>query len=122
MNDLNNDDLNSDDINSDERRKHSRVEFATRVVIQIEAEETLIELKGSSKDLSLKGMFIGTKSEFAIGTKCLVKVYLTGAIDEIELIMQGSIVRQGEQNIGIEFNSMDVDTYSHLKNIVKYNN
>ena len=115
-------DLNSDDLDNDERRKHSRVEFATRVEIQVEAEETLIELKGSSKDLSLKGLFIGTNAEFAIGTKCLVKVYLTGAIDEIELIMKGSIVRKGEQNMGIEFNSMDVDTYSHLKNIVKYNN
>jgi len=110
------------DLKNDERRKHSRVEFATKIQIQIEAQEKLIELKGSSKDLSLKGMFAGTKTEFALGTKCLVKVYLTGMIERIELIMKGSIVRAGDKGMGIEFDSMDVDTYSHLKNIVKYNN
>ena len=35
--------------------------------------------------------------------------------------MKGTIIRQTLDGIGIAFDSMDVDTYSHLKNIVRYN-
>ncbi len=35
--------------------------------------------------------------------------------------MKGTVIRISENGMGIEFDSMDVDTYSHLKNIVHYN-
>ncbi len=106
---------------NDERRKHTRVEFATSILIQIEADGEKIDFKGSSSDLSLKGVFISTQNILAVGTKCSIKVYLTGTIDKLALLMDGSIVRSNENGMGIEFTSMDVDTYSHLKNIVNYN-
>jgi hypothetical protein len=79
------------------------------------------DFNGSSTDLSLKGMFIRTQDVFPSGTQCLISVYLTGGIDKIELQMKGTIVRSNDEGMGITFDSMDVDTYSHLKNIVYYN-
>lgn len=107
--------------NNDERRKHSRVGFTTEIHIQLEADGRQINLQGSSRDLSLKGIFIRTKAKFSSGTKCTIKVYLTGGVEKIELLMKGTIVRAGDNGVGIVFDSMDVDTYSHLKNIVYYN-
>ena len=109
------------DLKTDERRKHYRVTFATQIQIDVDVEEEIIELEGSSKDLSLTGMFAGSKKKFARGTKCIVKVYLTGYIEKKVLIMKGFIARTGDSGMGIKFDSMDVDTYSHLKNIVNYN-
>ena len=107
--------------NNDERRKHSRVGFTTAIQILLEADGRQINLQGSSRDLSLKGIFANTEDKFSCGTKCSVKVYLTGGIDKIELLMNGTVVRVTDNGMGIVFDSMDVDTYSHLKNIVYYN-
>ena len=107
-------------LNDENRRKHSRVGFATQIKIDLKTKD-LVTLEGNSKDLSLKGIFVSTPKRFDRGTSCFVKIYLTGGIEKIELLVEGTIVRQTDTGIGIVFNSMDVDTYSHLKNIVHYN-
>jgi len=107
--------------NNDERRKHSRVGFTTTIQILLEADGKQINLEGSSRDLSLKGIFIRSQDRLPAGTKCAIKVYLTGTIDKIELLMKGTVVRVSDNGMGIGFDSMDVDSYSHLKNIVNYN-
>ena len=107
-------------LNDENRRKHSRVGFATQIKIELKTKDQ-VTLEGNSKDLSLKGIFVSTPRRFARGTSCFVKIYLTGGIEKIELLVEGTIVRQTDTGIGIVFNAMDVDTYSHLKNIVHYN-
>ena len=106
---------------NDDRRKYSRVAFTTDIEIGIEADGKTIELKGNSKDLSLKGLFVSTSDVFASGTECDIRVGLSGGIEKIELEIKGRVVRVSENGMGILFDSMDVDSYSHLKNIVKYN-
>ncbi len=106
---------------NDERRKHSRVGFTTTIQILLEADGKKVELEASSRDLSLKGVFVSSVEQFSSGTKCSIKVFLTGGIENIELQMKGTVIRISENGMGIEFDSMDVDTYSHLKNIVHYN-
>ncbi len=106
---------------NNEKRRHSRVGFSTDIEILLQADGKEVRLPGNSKDLSLKGIFVGAKEKFVPGTKCLVNVYLTGGIDKIELQMKGTVVRMNDRGMGIIFDSMDVDTYSHLKNIVYYN-
>ena len=107
--------------NKDERRKYTRIGFATKIRIRIEADGKQVEIDGNSKDLNLKGIFVTADDRFPSGAKCSIQVYLTGGIDEIELQMKGRVVRESENGMGIIFDSMDVDTYSHLKNIVYYN-
>lgn len=107
--------------NGNERRKHLRVGFSTIIKVQLDAEDGRIELEGSSKDLSLKGLFLDTDQIFKKGTRCVVDIVLTGTVEEMKLPIEGSIVRSGADGTAIEFDSMDVDTYSHLKNIVSYN-
>ena len=107
-------------LNDDERRKYSRVGFATEIIIDLKTRDQE-RLEGNSKDLSQKGLFVTTDQRFAMGTLCSVIIYLTGGIEKIELSIEGTVVRQTDTGIGIVFNSMDVDTYSHLKNIVHYN-
>jgi c-di-GMP-binding flagellar brake protein YcgR len=107
-------------LDKGDRRKFTRVGFATQIEIDLKTSDQA-KLEGNSKDLSLKGIFVVTDRQFARGTGCFVKIYLTGGLEKIELVIQGTIVRQTDAGIGILFNSMDVETYSHLKNIVHYN-
>lgn len=108
--------------NGNEKRKHPRVEFKTPMKLLIEAEGKEIHLEGKSTDLSLRGVFVSAGSEaLPVGAQCRVNIYLSGGVEEIVLPIKGSIVRESDAGTGIVFDSMDVDTYSHLKNIVYYN-
>ncbi len=108
-------------IKNDDRRKHTRVGFTTDIHILLDTDGKQINLKGNSKDLSLKGLFVNTQIKVPAQTKCFVKVYLSGGMSDIELLINATIVREKDNGMGIEFDSMDVETYSHLKNIVYYN-
>lgn len=108
-------------LDNDDRRKHSRVGFTTEIKIVLNLYEKQVKLEGNSRDLSLKGIFASTDQRFPSGTDCSVFIYLTGGREKIELLIQGTVVRTTDSGIGIVFNAMDVETYSHLKNIVSYN-
>ena len=103
------------------RRKHDRVEFSAPIKIVLDIDGKKTELSGNSKDLSTKGIYINTDQPFEPGTSCSIKIHLTGGTEKIELPIQASITRQTDKGMAIVFNSMDVGTYVHLKNIVQYN-
>ena len=104
-----------------ERRKHSRVGFVTKIDVRLGTGGEATTLEANSKDLSRKGIFVKTEETFALETPCVVHIYLTGGIDEIKLTIQGRTIRQTPEGLGILFETMDVETYTHLKNIVYYN-
>ncbi len=107
--------------NNDERRRCSRVAFATDIKIHLKAGSKKVEVGGNSRDLSLKGIFVNTDDSFELQTKCEVRICLTGTVDKIELQIKGRVIRVSKNGMGIVFDSMDVDSYSHLKKIVQYN-
>lgn len=104
-----------------EQRLGTRVDFNTQIILTVDSSDSESQIEGSSKDLSLKGVFVNTTEEIPLGAKCKVKVLLTGMIEEIVLQMQGDVVRKTPSGIAIDFNLMDIDSYTHLKSIVKYN-
>lgn len=110
-----------DAVNKDDRRKFARVGFATKVEIIFDTCGKQVVLDAASKDLSQKGVFAGTTQIFALDTPCAVNIYLSGGVDELSLEILGRVVRQTDTGVGIMFESMDVDAYTHLKNIVRYN-
>jgi len=101
------------------RRKYTRVEFSTIIVLT--ARSAKIEAMGSSRDLSLKGVFVDTDIRLAPGTECDLKIFLTGGVEDIELFIRGRVARLVDTGLGISFEAMDLDSYTHLKNIVLYN-
>ncbi len=102
-----------------DRREISRVDFKTNIILKTDQSE--IHIEGSSKDLSLKGIFIHTQEEITVDTKCLVEVTLTGMTEPLTLNMQGKIIRKEHDGIAVKFETMDLDSYTHLKNLVRYN-
>ena len=106
----------------DDRRKHSRVVFTTKIEIHMLDESgQKVKLAANSKDLSQRGVFVKTNTRPTLDTQCRVNVYLSGGIDDLKLEIQGRIVRHTDTGFGVEFESMDVETYTHLKTLVLYN-
>ncbi|MBF0099381.1 MAG: PilZ domain-containing protein [Desulfobacterales bacterium] len=107
--------------NQNEKRRGTRVTFDTKIILRLKNSE--IHVKGNSKDMSLKGVFISTQEDIPLEEKCLVEIWLTGMTEEIKLQMNGRIIRKDPfgKGLAVYFDSMDIDSYMHLKNIVRYN-
>ena len=103
----------------DEKRKNTRVHFNTRVVLKCTDIE--IEAVAHSKDISMKGIFVETDRKLPIGTHCDVEIFLSGTSSQLALSMKGLVVRDIPAGLGIHFESIEVDSFFHLKNLIMYN-
>lgn len=105
-----------------DRRKYSRVDFTTKIEIHMLDESgQKVTLAANSKDLSQRGVFVKTDKRPVLDTACQVNVYLSGGIEDLRLEIQGRIVRHTDAGFAVTFESMDIDTYTHLKTLVLYN-
>lgn len=108
----------NDELNTD-KRKSTRVDFSTEITLKTPSQQHYFE--GNSKDISQKGVFIYTDKDIPVDTLWDMILILRGASPEVTLNITGKVVRKTDEGIGIEFVEMDLESYTHLKNIVKYN-
>ena len=102
---------------SDEHRRNTRVHF-----------ETLIDLKcgkqsftGCETDnLSTKGVLVLGIKDLQKGDLCDLTLHLSGG-HNLTLSMKGTVQRVTDAGVGIHFTETDLDSFTHLKNIIYYN-
>lgn len=102
----------------DDRRHHARVAFHATVDLDFgdhayQACET--------ENLSTKGVLVLGVSGHGLGETCAITLHLSGTREDLSLTMQGEVVRLEENGLGIHFTEIDLDSYTHLRNIVYYN-
>ena len=102
-----------------EKRKKTRVDFETQVVLKTRVSQ--ITMGANSSDISMKGMFVSTDERIPVGTPCNLEIVLSGTTSRLALGIDGVIACQDKNGLGIVFKSMDADSFFHLKNIVMYN-
>ena len=101
------------------RRKHPRVGFETIITLIFTDDEH--DVTGSSKNLSMKGLFVEIGDKFSAGMTCKVKIELSGVVGGLKLLINARVARVEKSGMGIVFDTMDLESYTHLKNIVQYN-
>lgn len=109
------------DSDGSDRRKGVRVRFDTGVSLTIESGSRVISAAGDIKDISLRGLFVRTEETLEPDTGCEIRIELSGTEIPIVLEMKGKVVRVSEGGVGIHFDTMDLETFMHLKNVVRYN-
>jgi hypothetical protein len=102
-----------------EKRKKTRVHFKTEVILK--TDESEIEAKANSRDISINGVFVNTEKSVPVGTPCDIEILLTGTSTRLALSIKGIVTRQEASGLGIAFDSMDIDSHFHLSNIIMYN-
>jgi hypothetical protein len=103
----------------EERRHKTRVHFETHVNIKTGNSE--IRAEADSEDISIEGIFVKTQDKIPEGTPCDLEILLTGSSTRLVLTIKGIMRRQEENGLAIGFESMDLDSFMHLKNIILYN-
>ena len=106
-------------MESREKRKNVRVAFRTEITVSGGGKK--LHLEGDSVNLSMGGMLARTHEEIPLGTACEVRISLTGTQEPMWLTMEGRVIRHEPSGFVIHFEEMDLDSYTVLKEIVRYN-
>jgi hypothetical protein len=103
---------------TDESRRFTRVPF------KVNAEMIANDIAYHSKEisnLSIGGCLLPVTATLDQGTPCQMKIFLEGAGDEVNVSIEGEIVRADPDAVAIKFTRIDPDSLFHLQNIIKYN-
>lgn len=105
-----------------QQRKFTRVLFSRKVEISLqdnnEVKYDYDFCEGMIENLSLKGMFIKTEKNLPLNGTIFIKIPLS---DEISIDILGRIIRKTDIGVAIFFTEIDMDSFSHLKNIIVNN-
>ncbi len=100
-----------------DRRRNIRVFFDAKVDVYSETGEII---SNKTKDVSFKGLYVLSEKKPSIGEICNVNMRLNGE-DNIVLKFKGKVIRHDDKGFVLSFIATDLDTLSHLKNILYYN-
>jgi len=103
---------------SDDKRRFTRVPF------RVEAEITVEEFSYNTeeiKNLSVGGCLLPVSAPLDVGAACHVKILLSGTSSELHIEVDAQVVRCGAGEVAVKFTGVDLDSFFHLQNIVRYN-
>lgn len=98
-------------------RKFSRVPF--HVVATATAGGR--SFQGKVSNLSMNGLFLETPERLADGEVADLVITLEGTEPVIAVSFVGKVCRIIDTGIGFHFEKIDIDSYTHLRNIIAYN-
>ncbi len=104
--------------NSKEGREFSRVDIKILAKITAKGQEVVF---AGEHDVSMKGLFVKGKSDWAIGTECEIHLILEGQSPPVDIKVKGRVQRITEEGIAILFTEVGLEAYEHLHNLVLLN-
>jgi hypothetical protein len=101
--------------------KHAR-EF-TRCPTAMEVEIAMGErsVVGSTRDVSLNGIYLYGERQFPAGTRCRVTLFVGGRESDVRVEASGHVARVDAQGMAVHFDEVSLDGYQHLKQLVLLN-
>lgn len=73
------------------------------------------------EDVSINGVLLATQADVAMNTSCKVSLILEGTDPVVKITARGVTTREVSGLIALEFNEIDDDSYTHLRNLVLSN-
>lgn len=98
-------------------RKFSRVPFQVLATVSAGGRS----FKGQVENLSMNGLFLLTGERLPLGEPVEIELLLAGVTPELKIACSGHVSRLQDNGIGLQFEKVDLDSYTHLKNIIAYN-
>ena len=98
-------------------RKFSRVPFRVNATVRTAAREFC----GNVENLSMNGMFLDTGECLQEGELVEITIVLNGISPELCIDFTGRVSRASGDGIAFAFERVDLDSYTHLRNIIAYN-
>lgn len=102
-----------------EKRNYQRVNFSINTYLEHEDVSYLVKVL----NISLNGMLLETPENIDIEINAISKIKLLVTEDppEVEINLEGTVIRKEGCHIGIRIDNIDLDSFINLRNIVAYN-
>jgi hypothetical protein len=98
-------------------RRFSRVPFRVNATVKTADRQ----FYGNVENLSMCGMFLSTAERLPEGEPVEITIVLSGTSPELFVGFTGRVSRESEYGIAFSFEKIDLDSYTHLKNIIAHN-
>ncbi|MBW1721853.1 MAG: PilZ domain-containing protein [Deltaproteobacteria bacterium] len=102
----------------EEKRRFTRIPFRVKAEL---AADGKVYGTDTIKNLSVGGCLLPLKEKLEPGTRCRVKIFLTGTNQETAVRVEGRILRSDSTGTAVRFTHIDPDSLFHLKGIVRFN-
>jgi len=100
-----------------EKRTNTRVVFEVGALVKYGKKS----IKCKVLNLSLHGILLKTDEDIPLSSELKIGIFMEGTTSHLQINLDGIVVRSDVPEIGVEFKSIDLDSFIHLKNIVAYN-
>lgn len=102
-----------------EKRRFSRVPLRIEAFVSCRS----VALKAEVENLSLNGIFLRCQEKFNAGDIARVTLYLSGTARrlDVSICIHGQVLRSAEGLLALQFQEMDLDSFTQLRNIIAYN-
>ena len=97
---------------------------STRVTVGVTVEITTTDgrrIKGTARDLSVKGLAVDTDQRIDAGTPCHLTLFLDGGLGSVKLEAEALVVRSDDRGLALELGAVHLDSLEHLRKLVLYN-
>ncbi len=97
-----------------DKRRRTRIDAGFTVQISKKG----FSVEAETHNLSMKGILCDGVEGFSTEDDCTVSITLC---EDIVVTIEGKIVRADKTGLAVDFVAMDEVSFTHLRNIVKYN-
>ena len=100
-----------------EKRNFSRVDYRKEAEVYVNGAKYQAEIE----NLSLKGAFLKIAHQLQIDDQLELVINLVSDANDFKIELKGKVVRLTPEGVGVVFERMDLDSFTHLRNIIAYN-
>jgi len=101
-----------------DHREFSRIDIKITAKLQAKGREAV---SADTHDVSMKGLFVIGKTDWAVGTECDIHLILEGQTPSIDIMVKGRVQRIAEGGMSLLFTEIGLEAYEHLRNLVLLN-
>lgn len=107
------------EVSEMDKRNFLRTKYTSRALLEINGEV----ISGELVNISLNGAMIKSRDtdKFKVDDKIGIQMFITNYGTAVKIDSQGVVVRVAENELGIRFETMDLDSFTHLRNVIAYN-
>ena len=102
----------------EDNREFTRVDIHILATLKTRDKQTV---SAGTHDISMKGMFVRSKTKWTLGTECEVQLTLEGQNPPVNLEVKGRVQRVTQEGMAILFTEVGLEAYEHLHNLVLFN-
>jgi hypothetical protein len=102
-----------------EKRRFTRIPIRIEAFVNCRAKS----FKAEIENLSLNGICLRSTERVEEGDYARITLYLMGTVKRLDLsvCLTGKVLRSGGGFFSLQFQEMDIDSFTQLRNVIAYN-